>query len=488
MRKIDRFRWVVGATLLAIGILPAAAATAGNDHYQVYVNESYGGVGIGTYTATTGILHPVTQAYGPQNVLFGGGTPSSSWTVVHSYTSGASYSQRRGQALAGGTAPPLILEDFAVPGEEAVPIGAAGIQTHYIVMNGGGGLGPDDDLDIYQTLRAVGTGFNDSAVEISTQVFNISGHTIELGIRYLLDFQIGGGDDGPAFQLRGPDGPVQIIEQSLPVPAALTFEMLDNNDPSDLTCAMGPTNTPFPLLSVSGSVRGPTRLQPTAPTLLDFVSWQHISGLPGKTYFFPAPDAFFYNVGPYDASTCTISYDDSAVAYYWGEVPGSSFFLLPGQSVKVSAYLFAYLPGQPPAFPPNVEDCENGIDDDGDGLVDGQDPDCVPLAVTLASFEARPARRDITLSWTTASEIDSAGFLLLRGTSPNGPFAPITPFLIASRGGDVSGAVYQYVDRGVRRRKLYYYKLVDVDVGGMETEHGPVAAALGAPKTERRRR
>jgi len=239
---------------------------------------------------------------------------------------------------------------------------------------------------------------------------------------------------------------------------------------------------------VGGSVRGPARLQPTAPTRLDFVSWQHISGLPGKNYFFPAPDAFVYNVGRFDASTCTISYEDSAVAYYWGETRGSSFYLMPGQGVKVSAYLFAFLPGQPPSFPLPVEDCGNGIDDDGDALVDGDDPDCGPLRVTLASFEARPGRRGIDLTWITASEVESAGFHLVRSTSPEGPYAPVTRFLITSKGSETSGAVYRYEDRSARRRRLYYYKLVEVDVAGLETGHGPVAASVGAPKTERGRR
>src|SRR6185436_995373 len=33
----------------------------------------------------------------------------------------------------------------------------------------------------------------------------------------------------------------------------------------------------------------------------------------------------------------------------------------------------------PDAGPPPAEDCENGVDDDGDGLVDCADPDCAKL-------------------------------------------------------------------------------------------------------------
>lgn len=473
--------------LLISGAVPALAATAGNGSYIVNVEGASGGVGLGVYTSTTDILHPITLAYGPQNVLFGGNAPSSSWSTIHSFTSDTTYTQRRGQTLAGGAPSPMILEDFVVAGQEAVPVGTTGFQTHYQILNQGSGGGPDDSLDVFQTVRAVGTNFNDSAVELTTQVFNVSTHTIDVGLRYLLDFQIGGGEDGPAFQLKNPNGPLQVIEQSVPVPAAISFEMLDNNDPVDPICQFGSFNTPFPFFTVGGSVRGPSRFQPTAPTLLQFVSWPDVSGLPGKSAFTPSQDAFFYSPAPTDAASCVISNDDSGVSYFWGESQGNAFTLAPGQGFKVSAFLFAFLPGQPPSFPPLTEVCNDGIDNDGDGLIDLQDPDCQPLVVSLASFDARPGRRGISLTWSTATEVDNAGFLLMRSTSPNGPFAQVTPFLVPARGSDVSGATYSYEDRSVSRKKIYYYKLVDIDLGGTRTDHGPVAASVGAPKPERRR-
>ena len=484
-------RIVFRALLLAAPLLiaaPAFAASAGNGNYAVNVEGATGGVGLGVYTATTDILHPVTLAYGPQNVLFGGSVPSSSWSTIHSFTSDTTYTQRRNQSLALGAPIPMILENFVVAGQEVVPVGTTGFQTHYQILNQGSGGGPNDSLDVFQTLRAVGATFNDSAVEVTTQVFNISTHTIDVGIRYLLDFQIDGGDDGPAFQLKSPIGPVEVIEQSIPTPAALTFEILDNNDPGDPVCQFGSTNNPFPFFTVGGSVRGPSRFFPTAPTLLQFVLWPNVSGLPGKSLFTAAQDAFFYGPPPTDAASCVVSYDDSGVSYYWGEAQGNAVSLAPGQGVKVSAYLFAFLPGQPPAFPPLVEDCNDGIDNDGDGLIDQLDPDCKPLVVDLASFEAKQGRHGISVSWATATEADNAGFMLLRSSWPSGPFRQVIPYLITSRGSDVTGAAYSFEDRSVSRRRLYYYKLVDVDLSGVRTEHGPVAASIGEPKPERRRR
>ncbi len=471
--------WIPSLLLAALILPPSFGATAGNGFYQVTVNDGRGGVGVGVYTAMTDANHPVTAAYGPQNVLFGGGIPSTSWTAIHSYTSGTTYTQRANQAFVAGAPIPLILESFAVAGEEAVPVGTTGFQTHYRVTGAGGG---NDDLDIFQTLRAVGADFNDAAVEVTTEVFNLGAQPVDVGIRYLLDFQIGGGDDGPAFQLRNPDGPVAVVEHEIPVPANDTFDILDNNDPSDFTCMLGPTNMPFPLFSVGGSVRGPAGLQPTAPTLLQMISWQHISGLPGKTASFPAQDAFFYAIGPHDAASCVVSVDDSGAAYFWGEASGSAFTIQPGQSATVSVYLFAFMPGLSPTFPPNVEDCNDGIDNDGDGLVDGDDPDCGGLLVDLVSFDAASGRRGVVLSWTTATEVDNAGFLILRSTSPSGPFAPISMSLIPGEGSEISGATYEFEDRTVRRKRVYYYQLADVDLTGLMTTHGPVAGSWGEPK------
>jgi hypothetical protein len=479
--------------LLALGVLVVAppasllhAATAGNSFYEVSVIDLPGGAGIGVYTSTTGILHPVTSALGQQNVLFGGGIPSSSWTTIHSYTSNTTYTQRAGQTLQAGAPAPLLLEGFVVPGEEALPSGTEGFVTHYRVTSTGGG--GNEDLDIFQTVRAVGAVFNDAAVEITTEVSNLGASDAQIGIRYLLDFQIGGGDDGPAFQFRNPDGLIEVLELDQTSPAADTFEMHDNNDPNDFLCSLSPVNTPFPLFGVGGSVRGPVSLQPTAPTTLQFVSWPHVSGLPGKISSFAAQDAFSYAIGSQDAATCTTSVDDSGANYFWGETQGTAFTIPAGHSARSTAYLFAFLPGQQPLFPIGVEDCNDGVDNDGDGLIDDDDPDCAPLVVDLASFETQEIRRGIKVTWSTASEIDNAGFLLLRGRSPTGPFVPVTPFLIPAKGSAISGASYEFEDRDVRRRTVYYYRLVDVEVSGLSTPHGPVAGSWGAPKAPRGRR
>ena len=62
---------------------------------------------------------------------------------------------------------------------------------------------------------------------------------------------------------------------------------------------------------------------------------------------------------------CTI-FQDNGAGLSWGlSVPA-------GGSVTRSLYSAFSPTGEPPP----TEDCNNGIDDDGDGLVDGEDPDC----------------------------------------------------------------------------------------------------------------
>jgi len=135
------------------------------------------------------------------------------------------------------------------------------------------------------------------------------------------------------------------------------------------------------------------------------------------------------------------------------------------------------------------------IDTDGDGIIDGEDncptvynPDqadsngngvgdaCDPTVIQLASFTATPSVRQVILTWTTASEIDNAGFNIYRSESENGGYVKINPALIPAQGSPTQGASYEFVDTDVRNRTTYYYKLEDIDLNGVSTLHGPVSA------------
>jgi hypothetical protein len=76
----------------------------------------------------------------------------------------------------------------------------------------------------------------------------------------------------------------------------------------------------------------------------------------------------------------------------------------------------------------------------------------------------------------TASEIDNAGFNLYRAESKDGEYVKINSALIPAEGNGTSGATYQYIDKDVKNRTAYYYKLEDIDIYGVSTFHGPVSA------------
>jgi CSLREA domain-containing protein len=101
-----------------------------------------------------------------------------------------------------------------------------------------------------------------------------------------------------------------------------------------------------------------------------------------------------------------------------------------------------------------------------------------PTAVTLSSFTATPTHQVILLEWETASEIDSLGFHLYRGESPEGDRVRLNVSLIpCQKPGSPVGAAYTWHDAGVTPGILCYYWLEEVDVQGAAKLHGPVLAA-----------
>jgi hypothetical protein len=104
----------------------------------------------------------------------------------------------------------------------------------------------------------------------------------------------------------------------------------------------------------------------------------------------------------------------------------------------------------------------------------------VPLAVTLAGFDAQAMLDHILLSWETVSEMDNAGFNLYRSASPAAPDA-LLAFVPSQAPGSTQGASYSYEDTDVSARQTWHYWLEDVDLNGATTLHGPVSATLQTP-------
>lgn len=95
-------------------------------------------------------------------------------------------------------------------------------------------------------------------------------------------------------------------------------------------------------------------------------------------------------------------------------------------------------------------------------------------AVELASFDAQrdedATSSDTTVSWTTAAEINSAGFNIYGGSSANGPWTRLNQRLIPAAGGPITSTNYRFTDSA----GAAFYMLEDVDTSGAITRHGPV--------------
>lgn len=105
------------------------------------------------------------------------------------------------------------------------------------------------------------------------------------------------------------------------------------------------------------------------------------------------------------------------------------------------------------------------------------------LPVSLAAFAARGGDGLVRLTWATQSEIDNLRFEILRADTEDGQYQ-----YIGEREGQLNSNVrtdYSFIDRLVTNLHTYWYKLVDVDINGVRSEHGPISAtprALQVPE------
>lgn len=298
------------AALLSLLLLFGAAAraetlSAGNGIYTVDVDDESG-----LYTVTTGSSHPLGEGL---NVLYGDGSPRTSFDSVRSYTSGTDY------------------ELQSISSQSTVPLGTTGFQTTYTLSE----ADEEDDMSVVQTVQADGSTFADSRVEVTTVVTNTGGAPEQIGLRYLWDYQINE-DDGPTFQADDPTGPVLLGEEDFPAPAFDHYTIEDND-----------VSPEPPTFDVLGTVNGPSSAAPVPPTLLKNAAWS-------EAY----DTAFDYSTTPGRiVSSEAEGLNDNAVLYYWGDSAADAPTVAPGGSYRVSASMFLTPPGEglpgtrPPAPP-----------------------------------------------------------------------------------------------------------------------------------------
>jgi hypothetical protein len=107
-----------------------------------------------------------------------------------------------------------------------------------------------------------------------------------------------------------------------------------------------------------------------------------------------------------------------------------------------------------------------------------------PLSVGLSTFYASAGDGQATLYWTTESEVNNLGFYVQRSEA-GGQYVRVNEQLIPGHGTSETRHEYSYVDQGLTNGVAYSYRVVDVDLAGTQTAHGPITvtpqASAGVP-------
>ena len=95
-----------------------------------------------------------------------------------------------------------------------------------------------------------------------------------------------------------------------------------------------------------------------------------------------------------------------------------------------------------------------------------------PLPVSLSSF--RPVRDDATghvvVRWITQSELNNAGFNILRSETKNGEFKVVNvKGIVPGHGTTSEKHVYEWMDTTAKPNVVYYYQIEDVSLDGKRT-------------------
>ncbi len=89
-----------------------------------------------------------------------------------------------------------------------------------------------------------------------------------------------------------------------------------------------------------------------------------------------------------------------------------------------------------------------------------------PLPVTLSGFSAAWRPDTVRITWTTESELDNAGFNILRSQMKEGEFQQINTQLIQGAGTTSERNEYTWTDTTAKPNTVYYYRIEDVSYAG----------------------
>ena len=80
----------------------------------------------------------------------------------------------------------------------------------------------------------------------------------------------------------------------------------------------------------------------------------------------------------------------------------------------------------------------------------------------------------VIVEWSTASELDTAGFNLYRSETKEGPFEKINVELIPASADPLTGSSYKFEDKNATAGNKYFYQLEDIEYSGATQMFGPI--------------
>ena len=86
--------------------------------------------------------------------------------------------------------------------------------------------------------------------------------------------------------------------------------------------------------------------------------------------------------------------------------------------------------------------------------------------VTLSHFRAAQHESGVIVAWTTASEVNNAGFNILRSQARKGAFVKVNSTLIFGAGTTAEANTYTWTDKTAKPNTAYYYRIEDVSLEG----------------------
>lgn len=101
-------------------------------------------------------------------------------------------------------------------------------------------------------------------------------------------------------------------------------------------------------------------------------------------------------------------------------------------------------------------------------------PTDITLPVAMTNFSASIETRGILLTWTTQTEVNSAGFHVWRSEKEEQGYIRLTTALLPSHGNSSSPHEYTFIDKEVKNDIMYWYKIEEISMDGESSFYGPI--------------